>query len=368
VGARYLTLSHLSRQTAEKHHMTDFSHTSGIATALVSNRDAKIKRAVKFLRDREAPLGFPSFISSDPSFAQANASPEEIFTPMLVLNAFADAGLSAPDERLQLERVHQSFTPEGLVHFFADRSRLVADIDCTCVALELMVKMGAWLPFDIDVTLDTIAANVDAMGVLRVYIGDDPSRQDRVDAAVCVNALYLFYLLEREGDVAASEEFIWEHLTGPNFAHGTRYYSSPDIFLLFLSRLVRDFAQPRWRFTAMLEERLRERFGAPDSNVLELAARVSAAANIGLVAEQDIGDLVRYQRADGSWPAAPCFRFGRQERYFGGDSLSTAWGVRALAVSDGGLRSAASLQRGSLVAPRFDRLGESKRESVSRSA
>lgn len=348
--------------------MTDFSHTSGIATALVSNRDAKIKRAIKFLRDRGAPLGFPSFISSDPSFVQGNASPEEVFTPMLVLNAFADAGLTAPDERVQLERVHQSFTPEGLVHFFADRSRLVADIDCTSVALELMVKQGAWLPFDIDVTLDTIAANVDASGVLRVYIGDDPSRQDRVDAAACVNALYLFYLLEREADLAASEEFVWQHLTGPSFAQGTRYYSSPDIFLLFLSRLVRDFGQPRWRFTAALEERLRERFAAPDSNVLELAARVSAAANIGLVAEQDLAELVRYQRADGSWPAAPCFRFGRQERYFGGDSLSTAWGVLALAVSDGGLRSVASLERGSLSATRFERLGESNRFSARKSA
>jgi hypothetical protein len=348
--------------------MTDLSRTSGIALALVSNRDAKIKRAVKFLRDRGAPQGFPSFISNEPSFVQAVASPEEVFTPMLVLNAFADAGLTAPDEERELERVHQSFTAEGLVHFFADRSRLVADIDCTCVALELMVKHGAWLPFDIDVTLDTIAANVDSTGVLRVYIGDDPSRQDRVDAAACANALYLFYLLEREGDIAASEEYVWQHLTGPNFALGTRYYSSPDIFLLFLSRVVRDFGIPHRRFAAALEERLRERFAAPNSSVLELAARVAAAANLGLVAEDDIGELVRYQRADGSWPAAPCFRFGREERYFGGDSLSTAWGVRALAVSAGDLQYAAGLERSPIGTTRFQRLGESKRFSARKSA
>jgi hypothetical protein len=348
--------------------MTDLSRTSGIARALVSNRDAKIKRAVKFLREHGAPQGFPSFISSEQSFAQAVASPEEVFTPMLVLNSFADAGLTAPDEELQLKRVHQSFTPEGLVHFFSDRSRLVADIDCTCVALELMVKHGAWLPFDIDVTLDTIAANVDAMGVLRVYIGDDSSRQDRVDAAACANALYLFYLLEREGDIAASEEYVWQHLTGPSFALGTRYYSSPDIFLLFLSRLVRDFGMAHRRFAAALEERLRERFAAPGSSVLELSARVAAAANVGLVAEEDIGELVRYQRADGSWPAAPCFRFGREERYFGGDSLSTAWGVRALSVSAGELHSVSGLERSAIGATRFERLGENKRFDTRKSA
>lgn len=348
--------------------MADSSRISGIARALVSNRDAKIKRAVKFLREHGAPQGFPSFIASEPSFVQGIASPQEVFTPMLVLNSFADVGLTAPDEETQLERVHQSFTPEGLVHFFADRSKLVADIDCTCVALELMVKHGAWLPFDIDVTLDTIAANVDTTGVLRVYIGDDPSRQDRVDAAACANALYLFYLLEREGDIAASEEYVWQHLTGPSFALGTRYYSSPDIFLLFLSRVVRDFGLAQQRFAAALEERLLERFAAPNSSVLELAARVAAAANLGLVAEQDLGELVRYQRADGSWPAAPCFRFGRQERYFGGDSLSTAWGVRALSVSAGETHSVAGLERSALGATRFERLGESRRFGARKSA
>jgi len=319
---------------------------------------------VKYLRERGAPHGFPAAIAHDPDFSQQIPAPEEIFTPMLLLNAFADANLGAPDEERQLERVYQSFTAEGLVHFFADREQLIADIDCTSVALELMVKHGAWLPFDIDATLDVIAANVDATGVLRVYIGDDPSRQDRVDAGACANVLYLFYLLEREGDVAASEDYVWEHLTGEGFAQGTRYYSSPDVFLLFLSRLVRDFGVPRRRFAAALEERLRERFATPDSSVLELAARVAAAANIGLVAEEDLGELVRQQRADGSWPAAPCFRFGRQERYFGSESLSTAWGVRALAVGTGG----GAVVGGERHGFNARRLGDSKRFAARKSA
>jgi hypothetical protein len=89
---------------------------------------------------------------------------------------------------------------------------------------------------------------------------------------------------------------------------------------------------------------------------------------MGLVAEDDLTELVRYQRADGSWPAAPCFRFGREERYFGGDSLSTAWGMRALSVSAGDLHSAAGLERTAIGATRFQRLGESKRVSARKSA
>jgi len=344
--------------------MADSPRTSGIARALVSNREAKIKRALKYLRERGAPNGFPACISNDPDFSQQTPAPEEIFTPMLVLNAFADANLGAPEQERQLERVYQSFTAEGLVHFFADREKLIADIDCTSVALELMVKHGAWLPFDIDVTLNVIAGNVDAAGVLRVYIGDDPSRQERVDAAACVNALYLFYLLEREDEVAASEDYVWEHLTGAGLSQGTRYYSSPDIFLLFLSRLVRDFGVPRRRFAAALEERLRERFATPDSSALELAARVAAAANIGLVAERDLSELVRQQRSDGSWPAAPCFRFGRQERYFGSESLSTAWGLRALALGTGENFVVGEERNGFGARP----LGDSKRFAARKSA
>src|SRR5262249_14009527 len=55
--------------------------------------------------------------------------------------------------------------------------------------------------------------------------------------------------------------------------------------------------------------------------------------------------LAHAQGADGSWPAAPCFRFGRRQGYFGGESLSTAWGARALMVGSGQLRRPAPARR-----------------------
>jgi len=150
-----------------------------------------------------------------------------------------------------------------------------------------------------------------------------------VDAAVCANVLYLFYLVGREADLNATEQYVWDHLTGAGFQAGTRYYSSPDIFLLFLSRLVREFELPRARFADAVNGRIRERLGLPGPNV-ELSARVAAAWNEGLLAERELEDLVQAQRADGSWPAAPCFRFGRRQGYFGGESISTAWGACSL--------------------------------------
>ncbi len=311
--------------------MTDLRHRPGAANRPVPNPDADVKRAIGFLRERCAPNGFPSFVSPDPGFSSQVESAEEVFTSMLILRSFDDCGLDAPGEKRQLERVCRSFTRQGFVHFFADRGMLAADVDCTAAGIELALKRGISLAFDVKRVLDVIAANVDDSGVLCVYLDPDESRKDRVDAAVCANTLYLFYMLGREADLKASEQYVWNQLTGIRFSEGTRYYPSPDIFLLFLSRLLADFERSRARFAAAVEWRIRERLGLPGSNV-ELSARVTAAWKVGLHAERELDELARAQRVDGSWPAAPCFRFGRRPVYFGGESLSTAWGACALMI------------------------------------
>jgi terpene synthase-like protein len=299
--------------------------------------ESYVKRAIGFLREHCAPNGFPSFISRDSDFSLRIESPQEIFTPMLILRCFGDCGLDTPGEQQQLDRLRRAFTHQGFVHFFADRSMLAADIDCTAVAIEVALKYCVSLPFDLDQTLDAIAANLDDSGVLRVYLDPDESRKDRVDAAVCANVLYLFYLLGREADVKASEQYLWDYLTGAQFSEGTRYYPSPDILLLFLSRLLHDFERSRARFALAIEERVRERLGLSGSNI-ELSARIAAAGNVGIVAERELEELVHAQRSDGSWMAAPCFRFGRRQGYFGGESLSTAWGAHALMVGSSNIR------------------------------
>jgi Terpene synthase family 2, C-terminal metal binding len=336
---------------------TDLRFSPGAAHRHVSNHDVDVKRAIGFLRERCAPNGFPSFVSPDTGFASRVESAEEVFTPMLILRSFDDCGLDAPGEKRQLERICRSFTRQGFVHFFADRGLLAADSDCTAVAIELALKRGMPLAFDVKRPLDAMAANVDDSGVLCVYLDPDESRKDRVDAAVCANALYLFYMLGREAELKTSEQYVWNQLTGIGFSGGTRYYPSPDIFLLFLSRLLADFERFRARFAAAVEWRIRERLGLPGSNV-ELSARVAAAWNIGLLAERELEELARAQRADGSWPPAPCFRFGRRQVYFGGESLSTAWGACALMIGSRRLPRPALAREMVMVGSAGSRLSE----------
>jgi len=58
----------------------------------------------------------------------------------------------------------------------------------------------------------------------------------------------------------------------------------------------------------------------------------AAAGNVGLLAERELDELAHAQRADGSWPGRALLPIRTPTRIFGGESLSTAWGARALMV------------------------------------
>jgi hypothetical protein len=289
-----------------------------------------MQRALGFLNQQPAAQGFPSFVSEHTDFAERTLSAPEIFSSMLVLVCLREAELELDSRVELLDAVQAAFTAEGWMHFFQDKTLLPPDVDCTGVALGLMLDEGRTLPFDVHATLDRIAANVDRDGIVRVYINPDTSRAQRLDAAACVNALYAFCRAGRESDIPATQAYIANHLASDRFDRGTRYYPSPDMFLFFISRLIHDFEAPRRRFGQLAQVRLGQRLGRAPANLLEAAARVAAADNLGMVAEQELAMLVEAQRDDGSWPAASCFRFGRTARYFGSESLSTALGVRAL--------------------------------------
>lgn len=301
------------------------------APALVPHRRERVQRALRFLNAQyRVSHGFASYVSGDSDFRERALSPSEIFSTMLILANLSESELALDFQPELLDAVGRAFTPEGFVHFFEDRALLPADVDCTAVALGLMLSQGRALPFDVPAALDRIAANVDERGVVRVYLNADPARARRLDAAVCVNVLHAFSLVGREAELEASADYVELHLSGQQFEEGTRYYPSPDVFLLFISRLIRDFDWAKRRFSELALTRLEQRLGKGPANVLERAARAAAADNLGIVAQRELSELAAAQRADGAWPAAPCFSFGRTSRYFGGESLSTALGVRAL--------------------------------------
>ena len=297
----------------------------------VARVNRRIARALEFVEAATCRNGLlPSFVSPDPTFSCRMRSPEEVFSATLALSFLRDAALPFGARGALLDTVAQSFTGDGLMHFFVDRRLLPADLDCTALALRELLEHGRTPPCDPQRVVDLMVRNVNAEGVVRVYVTDDPKRRERIDAVVCVNVLHLLYALGRQADARATEAFVAEHLRGA-WRHGTRYYPSPELFLLFLSRLVTDYPAARPHFYDTLRRCVQERLNSAEPTTsLELAARVIAGRQLALDVGRETAALVETQGLDGAWPAAPCFRYGRTPRYFGSEALATTLAASAL--------------------------------------
>lgn len=273
-------------------------------------------------------LGFPSQISEYRDFSHPYPSPPEVFTTAIVAQCLLDVGAAAKVPTGCLEVTRNAFTADGLVHFFHDRELLDADLDCTAIAHSLCLGLGCRDP-RLDRAVGLMLSNTNEAGVFEVYLRPRPGHCGRVDECVLVNVLYLLHQLGLAHDADASWQCVQRFLLSDAYLLGTRYYPSPDVFLYFLSRLVRDFSAPRETLLPPLRERLMARRGA-DTPCFDRALRVSACANVGLEAAEDVLVVASARRHDGSWATSPFFRYGKAERYFGSESLSTAVGAQAL--------------------------------------
>jgi len=126
--------------------MIGFWHTSGIAHRPAMNRDAGVKKALGFSARAMRSERISLLYFRSPTFLRGSESPEEVFTPMLILRCFGDCGLKRAGEKRQLYRVRRSFTHQGFRPLFCGPRRLAAGVDCTAVAIELMIKHSVALP------------------------------------------------------------------------------------------------------------------------------------------------------------------------------------------------------------------------------
>jgi hypothetical protein len=79
---------------------------------------------------------------------------------------------------------------------------------------------------------------------------------------------------------------------GPQYTAGTYYYVGGDLFLFFLSHLLKFSSEVRQRLEPMFKERVQERFGV-EADSLSLAARIIAAVTVDIVVDrQDVESLL----------------------------------------------------------------------------
>ena len=115
---------------------------------------------------------------------------------------------------------------------------------------------------------------------------------------------------------------------------GTLYYKTPETFLFFLARLMRDAAEVRQRLGQIFSARISELFGTK-SDALALAMRIIAAASMALTHKPDVHHLLSMQQLDGSWTEGWFYKYGSSGLLIGNDGVTTALALQALeAVSD----------------------------------
>lgn len=317
----------------------------------------------------------------------------ECFTSMLALKMLGPL-LGPEAESLVAWVADKRLPAAPRYHFFADAGAIAADTDCTGVALSGLYRVGAISRELLRAGAEEILRSAAAedvgeednlshgkhngqliAGVFKVYWedgaqGEAELRGRKHDPTCVANALHAVLLAVRhaglrldgtvqvhelleDGDtmsrklgrheiVSRNIAYLIDCLERDSFAVGTRYYPSPDALLCFASELVRDFPEETASLRAPLLEALRMRWHAAPGRendaacprtAINLSMRLIAAQNLGLresVLRTEIRALRRMQEPSGTWPAGALFKLGRMRCYFGSESMSTLFALRAL--------------------------------------
>ncbi|GFF33164.1 alpha-D-glucose-1-phosphate phosphatase YihX [Aspergillus udagawae] len=247
----------------------------------------------------------------------------ENFSQLLILEATGDRSL------VNLEYQQRSWNffqggPPSTSETFPD------DVDTTSIALMI-------LPADdntVNSVLDEISEVVNDEGIVNTYF--DQTRQ-RIDPAVCVNVLRLFYTYGRGATLPLTLQWVSDVLEHRAHLHGTRYYPSPEVFLYFVSQLCRfSKKEPTLQLLeTLLTDRLKERIQVK-ADTLSLAMRILACLSVGISqVEVDVRELLALQCKDGSWEPGSFYRFGSSKMNVGNRGLTTALATRAVELYQG---------------------------------
>ena len=143
-----------------------------------------------------------------------------------------------------------------------------------------------------------------------------------------MNVLTLFYTYGRGHELHESLDWVATVLKNRAYTAGTYYYIGGDLFLFFLSRLLKISSEVRQRLEPMFKERVRERFGV-EADSLSLAARILAAVAVDMVDRRDLETLLSMQLKDGSWGNS-FFRIQETAIRIRNDGVTTALALRAI--------------------------------------
>lgn len=222
---------------------------------------------------------------------------KDAYMQSCILDATDDKSLIYYDPDQRLFSWYYGPIPKGL-------KQSPPDVDCNSLAYSVFDHLDDATRQNV---MDQTLQYADSEGILQGYLSED---KVRVDILMCVNGLALFNEYGRGHQLAATEEWIFKVLNTRAFRDGTHYYPSPDLFLYYVSRLLRKAPNLRERFAPVLRDCVLERMEA-DGDALALASRLIAAARCGVRNDYNLDNLLTLQKEDGSWEAGVVYQFTR---------------------------------------------------------
>lgn len=222
---------------------------------------------------------------------------KDAYIQSCILDATGDKSLVYYDPDQRLFSWSYGPLPKGLPLY-------PPDIDCNSLAYSNYDHLN---DAERQGIMDQILEYVDSEGILQGYLSKD---KVRIDILMCVNGLALLHEYGRGHQVAATEDWVYKVLDTRAFRDGTHYYPSPDVFLYYVSRLLRRAPNLRKRFAPVLRDCVLERMEA-GGDALALASRLIAAARCGVRNDHVLEKLLALQKEDGSWEAGVVYQFTR---------------------------------------------------------
>lgn len=293
---------------------------------------------------------FISRVSASPDFVASKPSPPEVFTTIVIADLLATIGergaANVADAAAMTQQVlahaRLAYDEETrAVHFFEDRARLPADVDCTAMALTALARHGEMSPEGVRAGVDLMLSQaLSADGVVEVYYRhlSEPRRHGLIDPVVCANALAA---VETAGHVDRARldptrALVLEHLTSGRYVDGTRYYMNGSTFLYFASRLVHLFPEAYAALGRALAGELRrtdDALSSPSLSPLARAEILLARRFAGVPASEAsrrAADAIRPRVGNtDATRAYGFFRCGRQPVHFGSGALTLAFSLAA---------------------------------------
>ena len=230
---------------------------------------------------------------------------KDAFQQYCILDATGDKSLVYYDKEQRLFSWYYGPAPHGLKQF-------PPDVDCNSLACSTLDHLDDAIKQHL---MDTMLKYVDSSGILQGYLSDE---KVRVDILMCVDGLAIFNEHGRGRELAATEDFLYKVMVTRAFRGGTHYYPSADVFLYFVSRMLRKGPSLRDRFGPVLRDCVLERKEAPGDALSGLP---------GSLHRQDaVSKTIRVWRS--YWSCSKKMGVGRVESYTNSRGLKVLPGIK----------------------------------------